>query len=116
MRAEAKAVCGAFAKRARRCGQAQAEYVQDFSGAVGAFLAFHPTYADLAERLGTAVQPPGGEGPQADAPVPGLPSEAVLEPAGRAGAILTKLKTLCEQSSLDPESGWYGKALAALAT
>ncbi len=33
-------------------------------------------------------QPPGGAGRQAAAPVPGLPAEAVLEPAGRAGAVL----------------------------
>lgn len=33
----------------------QAEYVEDFHGEVLAFLAFHPQYADLAERLAQAV-------------------------------------------------------------
>src|SRR5215470_2154026 len=48
-----------YAKRkeadARRRGKAQAEYVEDFFGAVVAFLAFHPTYFDLANRLARAV-------------------------------------------------------------
>lgn len=48
-----------FAKRreaaARRRDKAQAEYVDDFRGAVLAFLAFHPGHAELAERLARAV-------------------------------------------------------------
>lgn len=40
---------------ARRRDKAQAEYVEDFLGAVVAFLAFHPGYADLAGRLARAV-------------------------------------------------------------
>ena len=40
---------------ARRRDKAQAEYVEDFLGAVVAFLAFHPTHADLAGRLAKAV-------------------------------------------------------------
>jgi hypothetical protein len=40
---------------ARRREQAQADYVEDFHGAVLAFLAFHPTHADLADRLARAV-------------------------------------------------------------
>lgn len=40
---------------ARRRDQAQAAYVEDFHGAVLAFLAFHENYADLAERLARAV-------------------------------------------------------------
>jgi hypothetical protein len=48
-----------FAKRretdARRRDKAQAEYVEDFLGAVVSFLAFHPTHADLADRLAGAV-------------------------------------------------------------
>ena len=40
---------------ARRRDKAQAEYVEDFFGAVVRFLAFHPHYADLAERLARAV-------------------------------------------------------------
>jgi hypothetical protein len=40
---------------ARRRDKAQAEYVEDFSGAVVAFLAFHPNHAELAERLARAV-------------------------------------------------------------
>jgi hypothetical protein len=48
-----------FAKKkqadARRRETAQAEYVEDFFGAVVAFLAFHPSHADLADRLARAV-------------------------------------------------------------
>ena len=44
-----------FAKKkesdARRREKAQAEYVEDFLGAVVSFLAFHQNYADLADRL-----------------------------------------------------------------
>src|SRR5437868_5305233 len=48
-----------FAKKreadARRREEAQAGYVEDFFGAVVAFLGFHPDHADLAERLARAV-------------------------------------------------------------
>ena len=48
-----------FAKKkasgARRREAAQAEYVEDFAGAVRSFLAFHPRHADLAELLTNAV-------------------------------------------------------------
>ena len=48
-----------FAKRkeadAKRREKAQAEYVEDFHGAVVAFLAFHSNHADLAQRLAHAV-------------------------------------------------------------
>lgn len=48
-----------YAKRkeadSRRRENAQAEYVEDFSAAVLAFLAFHPVHADLAGRLARAV-------------------------------------------------------------
>jgi hypothetical protein len=48
-----------YAKRkeadAQRREKVQAEYIEDFCGAVIAFLAFHPIYADLAERLARAV-------------------------------------------------------------
>jgi hypothetical protein len=48
-----------YAKRkvadARRRDQVQAEYVEDFFGAVVTFLAFHDNYADLADRLARAV-------------------------------------------------------------
>ncbi len=40
---------------ARRRENAQAAYVEDFFGAVVAFLAFHPRHAGLAERLARAV-------------------------------------------------------------
>jgi hypothetical protein len=40
---------------ARRRDKAQAEYVEDFCGAVLSFLAFHPNYTDLANRLARAV-------------------------------------------------------------
>jgi Uncharacterized conserved protein (DUF2293) len=48
-----------FAKKkaadARRREEAQAAYVEDFHGAILAFLAFHPSHADLADRLTRAV-------------------------------------------------------------
>jgi hypothetical protein len=40
---------------ARRRNKAQAEYVEDFFGAVVAFLAFDPTHAALAGRLARAI-------------------------------------------------------------
>lgn len=40
---------------ARRRERQQAEYVEDFHGAVLEFLAFHPQYAELAGRLAKAV-------------------------------------------------------------
>src|ERR1022692_1881971 len=40
---------------ARRRDKAQAEYVEDFLGAVRSFLAFHANYADLAARMARAV-------------------------------------------------------------
>ena len=40
---------------ARRRDKAQAEYVEDFFGAVVEFLAFHPNYVDLADRMARAV-------------------------------------------------------------
>jgi hypothetical protein len=40
---------------ARRRESAQAEYVEDFFGAVVTFLGFHPTHAGLAGRLARAV-------------------------------------------------------------
>ena len=48
-----------YAKRraadARRRANAQSEYVEDFLGAVVAFLNFHPDHADLGQRLARAV-------------------------------------------------------------
>jgi hypothetical protein len=48
-----------FAKKkeadARRREKVQAEYIEDFHGAVVAFLAFHEKHADLADRLARAV-------------------------------------------------------------
>lgn len=56
---EAERSTEGFAKRkaavSRRREQAQVEYVEDFHGAVVAFLAFHGNYADLADRLARAV-------------------------------------------------------------
>lgn len=56
---EAERSTEAFAKRreadVRRRDQAQFEYVEDFLGAVLAFLAFHPNNAHFAERLARAV-------------------------------------------------------------
>ena len=40
---------------ARRREKVQAEYVEDFFGAVVTFLGFHPAHADLADRLARAV-------------------------------------------------------------
>lgn len=48
-----------FAKRkesdARRRERAQNDYVEDFTGAVTSFLAFHPRHAELATQLARAV-------------------------------------------------------------
>ena len=56
---EAERSTEGYAKRkeadARRRDKAQAEYVEDFYGAVLTFLAFHPAHADLARRLARAV-------------------------------------------------------------
>jgi hypothetical protein len=56
---EAERSTEGYAKRkdadARRRDKAQAEYVEDFYGAVVAFLAFHPSYAEFAGRLARAV-------------------------------------------------------------
>ena len=56
---EAERSTEGYAKRkeadARRRDKAQAEYVEDFFGAVLAFLAFHQNYAELADRLARAV-------------------------------------------------------------
>ena len=61
---EAERSTEGYAKRkqadARRREKAQAEYVEDFFGAVVAFLAFHPNYADLADRMAgpSPITPP----------------------------------------------------------
>jgi hypothetical protein len=56
---EAERSTESFAKRkeadARRRDKAQAEYVEDFLGAVVTFLAFHEKHADLASRIARAV-------------------------------------------------------------
>src|SRR3954447_10456482 len=56
---EAERSTAVYAKRkegaSRRREEAQAEYVEDFHGAVVAFLAFLPGHADLADRLARAV-------------------------------------------------------------
>src|SRR6201987_1514275 len=56
---EAKRSTAGYAKRkeadVRRRDKAQTEYVEDFFGAVLSFLAFHPSHADLADRLARAV-------------------------------------------------------------
>src|SRR5690606_20777617 len=56
---EAERLAPSYAKRraadARRRESVQAEYVEDFRGAVRTFLGFHPTYAQLAEQLSRAV-------------------------------------------------------------
>jgi hypothetical protein len=56
---EAERATEGYARRkesdARRREEAQAGYVEDFHGAVVAFLAFHPGHADLADRLARAV-------------------------------------------------------------
>jgi hypothetical protein len=56
---EAERSTAAYAQRkeaaSRRREEAQAEYVEDFHGAVVAFLAFHPGHAGLADRLARAV-------------------------------------------------------------
>ncbi len=56
---EAERSTESFAKKkeadARRRDKAQAEYVEDFFGAVLSFLDFHACYADLAQRMARAV-------------------------------------------------------------
>jgi hypothetical protein len=56
---EAERSTEGYAKRqeaaSRRREKMQVEYVEDFLGAVVAFLAFHPAHADLAGRLARAV-------------------------------------------------------------
>ena len=56
---EAERSTAGFTKKkeadARRREKAQVEYVEDFHGAVVTFLGFHPTHADLADRLAKAV-------------------------------------------------------------
>lgn len=56
---DAERATESFAKKkeadSRRREKAQAEFVEDFLGAVVTFLAFHAKYADLAERLARAV-------------------------------------------------------------
>jgi hypothetical protein len=56
---EGERATDAYAKRkaadARRRDKAQAEYAEDFFGAVVAFLAFHPNHATLADLLARAV-------------------------------------------------------------
>jgi hypothetical protein len=44
-----------MASAAKRRDVAQAEYVEDFAGAVLTFLAFHPRHQELAARLASAV-------------------------------------------------------------
>jgi len=56
---EAERSTEGFAKKkeagARRREKAQAEYVEDFFGAVVTFLGFHENYADLAQNMARAV-------------------------------------------------------------
>jgi len=56
---EAERSTPGFAKKkeadAKRRERAQADYVEDFFGVVVEFLAFHPSHADLAQRLAKAV-------------------------------------------------------------
>lgn len=56
---EAERATEGYTKRkeaaSRRREASQAEYVEDFHGAVVGFLAFHPGHADLADRLARAV-------------------------------------------------------------
>jgi hypothetical protein len=56
---DAERATESFAKKrvagARRRDKAQAEYVEDFHGAVVSFLGFHQIYAELADRLARAV-------------------------------------------------------------
>ena len=56
---EAERATESYAKKkasdAKRREKVQAEYVEDFHGAVLAFLAFHPGYLELARKLAAAV-------------------------------------------------------------
>jgi hypothetical protein len=74
---------------ARRRDQAQAAYVEDFRGAVLAFLASHPAHAALADRLARAVTDhatPVGSGTVARTkriPVERRAEAAVIRPSSR---------------------------------
>lgn len=56
---EAERATEGFAKKrdadAKRRAKAQVEHVEEFTGAVMKFLAFHPTHSELAERLAKMV-------------------------------------------------------------
>lgn len=56
---EIKRSTESFARRkvadAKRREKVQSEYVEDFTGAVVRFLAFHPAHADLAQKLAVVV-------------------------------------------------------------
>jgi hypothetical protein len=56
---EAERSTESYSKRkesaAKRRDKVQLEYVEDFTGAVIAFLAFHPTHSELANKLAKAV-------------------------------------------------------------
>ena len=56
---EAERSTESYSKRkenaAKRRDKVQSEYVEDFTGAVVAFLAFHPTHSELAKKLAKAV-------------------------------------------------------------
>jgi hypothetical protein len=95
---------------ARRRENAQAEYVEDFFGAVVAFLAFHPNHAEsvpLTTKNGTPSRPLH----LCPVCLRKLCWNLRVEPV----PYLTKLKAFCEQNCLDAESRWYERAIAALA-
>lgn len=96
-----------FAKKkaadSRRREKAQTEYVDDFLGAVVAFLNFHPAHADLAERLARAVTDhatPVGSGTVARTrriPVEQRAEAAVIawlrhQTTGYEGMVITRVK------------------------
>jgi Uncharacterized conserved protein (DUF2293) len=96
-----------YAKRkeadARRRDQAQAEYVEDFFGAVVRSLGFHESYKDLAQRLARAVTDhatPVGSGTVARTkriPVERRPEAAVIawmrhQTTGYEGMVIPRVK------------------------
>ena len=82
----------------------------------GAHESVHPGHGALP-RLPVSderQQPPGRTGSSAPPPMPGLPAEALLEFASRAGRPPARLKAFCRRNRLEAEEGWYEKAVAAL--
>jgi hypothetical protein len=115
---EGERATDAYAKRkaadARRRDKAQAEYAEDFFGAVVAFLAFHPNHADLTDRLARAVTEhatPVGSGTVARTkriPVEQRAEAAVIawlrhQTTGYEGMVIARVKGRPRRGELRPD-------------